>query len=132
MSNGNGNGHGSRKVDPDGRRALFSAASPRQSRRDEPLATWSRGEGRQAVFSAAPPDAPADGTVLVECSACRARTPVAAGAVWRHLLPSLWTPLKASYPVWMHCPACGRRTWCGLHWEGVLRAVRKPGRRREN
>jgi hypothetical protein len=121
-----GAGNGQRSAERSGRRALFSDLDgPAPSRDPRPRARRSGrsgAEGRQALFSAAPR---ADGTVLVECSACQSRTPVPVTGVWRHLVPSVWVPVRDAFPVWMHCPSCGRRTWCGLNWSAVVRGVRR-------
>jgi hypothetical protein len=107
-------------ADASGRRALFSVTG--EERPDTRRRAPARGEGRQALFSAAPPD---DGTVVVGCSSCEERTPVPALALWRHLVPSVWVPMRSAHPVWMHCPSCGRRTWCALDWRPVTRALRR-------
>jgi hypothetical protein len=88
----------------DGRRALFSVVTP------EARGGTSSGEGRQALFSAPRRER---GTLVVECDACQARTPVSVLRLGRWLWPSLCVPFRR-FPQLMRCPACRRLTWCRL------------------
>ncbi len=99
-----------RSKDPLGKSALFSpptATKPDESARQEGVrGLYSTDTERQL------------GTVLMECSACFARTRVSlldAGA--RIMRLSIWIPGK-SHSRWLSCPACERRTWSRIHWTG--------------
>ena len=96
--------------DPLGKRALFSVAeSPRAN--GPPTATITK----ESLFSASG-GARRFGTVVVECSACGARTRLGwAEFVWRHLPIGAWLPWLR-YSQYMSCPACDRRTWLGVAW----------------
>ncbi|MBI4729091.1 MAG: hypothetical protein HY775_06260 [Acidobacteria bacterium] len=77
-----------RERDPMGKRALFSAATPRPS----PL-----------------------GTLALECSSCKRESPVRLRDLPRLSFP-LVVHLPRRYHSLMKCPACGRRTWMRAHW----------------
>lgn len=97
-------------ADPLGKRALFSGdpapaanGAPAGTMRKESLFSASEGERRP-------------GTVVVECSACGARTRLGWGEfAWRHLPLWLWVPWLR-YSRFMSCPACDRRTWLAVNW----------------
>lgn len=96
--------------DPLGRRALFS---PPPSARPAPRP--SAKNGKEALYSASA-DSRSWGTVVVDCSSCRARSRI--GIVEftaRHLPFWLWLPWLR-YSQLMTCPACERRTWLGVSW----------------
>lgn len=99
-----------RRVDPQGKQALFSApvtAPPDQ------LTPGSGSAGRDALFSTGPARA---GTVVVECSACLARTRVSLLDLGVRMLSiSAWLPVRR-HPHWLRCPACAQHTWCRIAW----------------
>jgi len=99
-----------RSVDPTGKAALFGTqvtAAPDQ------IADGPHAYGKEALFSS-PRRRP--GTVLVECSACRARTRTSYIDLGLRLaLGSAWIPL-GRHQHWMRCPNCGRRHWCRIGW----------------
>jgi hypothetical protein len=72
-------------------------------------------EGKRALFSASGDDAvppAATGAVIVTCGDCGERSVLSPAQALRHAVPSLHLPLlKRDKWSWMHCPACGRRTW---------------------
>ena len=95
--------------DPLGRRALFGPPQVMGAVRRV-------GDGKESLYSAAspPPAERAWGTVVVECSSCRARTRISlVEFAWRHLPVWLWVPWLR-YSQLMSCPACERRTWLGV------------------
>jgi hypothetical protein len=95
-----------------GKRALFGPVAPPMDH--QPPA----GEGRQALFSAAPRR---KGDVVVECSACEARSPVSLTALGIRMVPSLWLPIPGrAFTRFMRCPACNQPTWCKIHWRTLL------------
>jgi len=100
--------------DPLGKRALFSAttAAPAISNgRPATTATISK----ESLFSASEGER-RFGTVVVDCSACGARTRLNwTEFVWRHLPVGAWLPWLR-YSQYMSCPACERRTWLGVAW----------------
>jgi hypothetical protein len=100
-----------RRLDPTGKRALFEspvAAAP------DSLTTGRVASGRDALFSAGPPRA---GTVLVECSACRARARISLADLGLRMLNlSAFLPTRRSHPYWLRCPTCDKRTWCRVGW----------------
>ena len=100
--------------DPLGRRALFSvpeATGTEPGGRPAGNATISK----EALFSASEGERRL-GTVVVECSACGARTRLNwAEFTWRHLPVGAWLPWLR-YSQYMSCPACDRRTWLGVAW----------------
>ena len=89
---------------PTGKAALFSAHAPRPA----------SGETRNRTT--VPTRAP--GTVVVECSSCRASSRLSLADVGRRMLTgSAWLPLlRPAYPHWLRCPACGQRRWCRIGW----------------
>ena len=96
--------------DPTGKRALFEA--PIAAARDR-TAVGVPLEGKAALFSTTPRRA---GTVLVECSGCKARSRVSLVDLGvRFLAGSMWMPLR-SRPHWMKCPSCEQRQWCRIGW----------------
>jgi hypothetical protein len=71
-------------------------------------------QGRQALYSTVV-EAPAPGTVTVECSACLEKTAVTPRRLVALAVPSLHLPLlRRGHSSWMRCPACHRRTWVRL------------------
>ena len=96
--------------DPLGKRALFSVAEAPQTNGPS-TATITK----ESLFSASG-DARRAGTVVVECSACGARSRLGWGEfAWRHLPVWLWFPWLR-YSQYMSCPACERRAWLGVAW----------------
>jgi hypothetical protein len=95
--------------DPLGKRALFSVAeAPRVSNATATMR-------KESLFSASE-GARRFGTVVVECSACGARSRLGwSEFAWRHLPFGLWIPWLR-YSQYMSCPACERRTWLGVAW----------------
>jgi hypothetical protein len=68
-------------------------------------------QGRRALYSAAT-QAPALGAVTVDCSTCGEASVVTPRGLVRLAVPSVHLPLvRRGHPSWMRCPACGRRTW---------------------
>lgn len=97
-----------RSLDPQGRRALFE--TPVSAARDTIRSGRAR-EGKEALYSTGPRQS---GTVVVTCSACKARTRInCTDLAMRWLTGSLWLPGRRS-GHWMRCPSCGRRTWCSV------------------
>ena len=96
--------------DPLGKRALFSVSdSPRENGPATATIT------KASLFTASE-GARRFGTVVVDCSACRARTRLGwSEFAWRHLPLWLWVPWLR-YSQYMSCPACERRTWLGVAW----------------
>src|SRR5438309_11804687 len=96
--------------DPLAKRALFSVSdSPREN--GPAIATITK----ESLFTASE-GARRFGTVVVDCSACRARTRLGwSEFAWRHLPLWLWVPWLR-YSQYMSCPACERRTWLGVAW----------------
>ena len=98
-----------RRQDPLGRRALFSAADGRKngdSRRP-------RDAGRKALFSASESQ---PGTVVLDCSACGARSRVRYGEFFaRHLPFWLCAPWRR-HSLLIRCPACEQRSWMAASW----------------
>ena len=99
-----------RPVDPSGKAALFGAhvaAAPDQ------IANGPQPYGKDALFSSS---RRRPGTVLVECSRCRARTRVSFVDLGLRLaVGSVWMPLQR-HQHWMRCPSCERRRWCRIGW----------------
>ena len=96
-----------------GKRALFSVADPP----GRPTSLCHRHISKESLFSASE-DARRLGTVVVECSACGARSRLGwAEFARRHLPFWLWFPWLR-YSQYMSCPACDRRTWLGVSWFG--------------
>lgn len=99
-----------RRVDPAGRHALFSA--PVQAAPDQ-LGPGNQKEGRAALFSTGPRQV---GTVIVECSSCGTRTRSTLVDLGVRLLSiSAWLPGRR-HSHWMRCPGCDRHTWCRIGW----------------
>jgi hypothetical protein len=97
--------------DPLGKRALFSVAAAPRSASGPGTATMRK----EALFSASEGGRRV-GTLVVECSACGARSRLSwTEFAWRHLPVWLWFPWLR-YSQWMSCPACERRTWLGVGW----------------
>jgi hypothetical protein len=85
-----------------------AAAPPNPSRTAAPLS-------KQSLFSASE-DARRFGTVVVQCSACGARSRLGwAEFAWRHLPFWLWVPWQR-FSRFMACPACDRRAWLSVSW----------------
>jgi len=109
MSEANGGG---RWLDPTGKRALFEApvaAAPDQ------LSSGRHAEGKEALFSTGPRR---PGTVLVECSGCKARSRISLIDLGLRLVSlSVWNPLR-KHSRWMQCPSCGKREWCRVDLNG--------------
>ena len=100
----------SRRLDPQGRRALFEM--PVEAARDS-IRTGDAKEGKDALYSTGPRQV---GSVVVECDSCRARTRVSLADVALRLASlSVWLPGRRR-GHWMRCPACGHRTWCSIAW----------------
>jgi hypothetical protein len=99
-----------RKVDPTGKRALYSMPpTEAPDRSDE----GRHNEGKDALFSMTPPRL---GTVVVECSSCQVRKRVSLIEAWGRLaMLTVWYPFRR-HPHWMNCPSCGRRGWCRIGW----------------
>ena len=71
-------------------------------------------EGKQALFSAAEP-APALGFVAVTCPACHQRTVVSLTRLARLALPGVYAPVPGrGHRAWARCPACEHRVWLAL------------------
>jgi hypothetical protein len=100
-----------RSLDPTGKRALFEtpvSAAP------DSLAPGRTASGRDALFSIGPPRA---GTVLVECSTCRARARISLADLGVRMLSlSAFLPTPRPHPYWLRCPTCDKRTWCRVGW----------------
>ncbi|MGQ0846046.1 MAG: hypothetical protein ACT4QF_18125 [Sporichthyaceae bacterium] len=74
-------------------------------------------DGKEALFSAqAPPIGGVPlGALTVSCSSCRVTTTVTLMRAVFAAIPSVHLfLLRRSYPSWMQCPACDRRTWVRL------------------
>jgi hypothetical protein len=100
-----------RRVDPTGKRALFSAPPSEAPDRTD---RGQRAEGRAALFST-PPRRP--GTVVIECASCKVRSRVSlTDLAMRFATGSAWNPFRR-HPHWVRCPACGGRHWCRVGWQ---------------
>ena len=98
------------RLDPTGKRALFEAPV---SAAPDRVSVGAANQGRAALFSTAPRR---PGTVVVECSGCKARTRVAAVDLGVLLVSgSAFVPFR-SHPHWMRCPSCRSRRWCRIGW----------------
>ena len=99
-----------RYVDPTGKAALFVnsvAAAP------DRISSGRANEGKAALFSMTPRR---PGTVVIECSSCRARSRVSlADLALRLASGSAWLPIPR-HQHWMRCPGCDRRQWCRVGW----------------
>lgn len=74
-------------------------------------------DGKEALFShQAPPLGVVPlGALSVSCSTCRVTTTVTLARAVFAAIPSLHLfGIRKSYPSWMQCPACHRRTWVRL------------------
>lgn len=70
--------------------------------------------GRHALYSASERKPL---TCTVECSACREETRVTYVELAALLFPiHFHLPLIRYYQSWLRCPACGKRTWCRVHF----------------
>jgi len=70
-------------------------------------------DGRSVLFSAA---TPAPRTLVLECSACGARSRVGYVELVRRSLPTpIWLPWRRHARL-ARCPACEQRTWLAEHW----------------
>ena len=99
-----------RSLDPTGKRALFEA--PVTAARDQ-ISSGFRNEGRTAIFST---ERRRPGTVVIECSSCRARNRVSMLDLGVHLARgSAWLPGRR-HSHWMRCPSCTRWQWCRIGW----------------
>jgi hypothetical protein len=102
----------SRRMDPQGKQALFDApvqAPPDQVR----PAHGHRREGKHALYSTGPREV---GTVIVECGACEVRTRTSLVNLGIRMLPfTAWLPARR-HGHFMRCPACGSMTWCRIGW----------------
>jgi hypothetical protein len=99
-----------RGLDPTGKRALFEAPVAVPS---DHIKAGLRREGKTALFSTPPRSA---GTVIVECSHCKARTRTSLVDLGVRLASgSAWVPLRR-YSRWMRCPDCNTRQWCRVGW----------------
>jgi hypothetical protein len=100
-----------RRLDPTGKRALFEAPV---SAAPDSIATGHTPDGKGALFSAGPHRT---GTVLVECSSCRARSRISLADLGVRMLSlSAFLPTRRSHPYWLRCPTCDHRTWCRVGW----------------
>lgn len=99
-----------RRSDPTGVQALFT--TPVAAPRDQ-LTPGSRDDGRTALYSTGPRQV---GTVVVECSACTARTRVSLLDLGIRLVSiSAWLPIRR-HSHWLRCPSCHAHTWCHVGW----------------
>jgi hypothetical protein len=100
-----------KRLDPEGKRALFEA--PVSVDRRALLNPGTTPVGKEALYSTGPPR---PGTVVVECGECRARSRVSLPDLgMRMLTGSLFLPGRPR-PHWLKCPACGHRNWCRIGW----------------
>jgi hypothetical protein len=100
----------SRRLDPQGKQALFDA--PVQAPPDH-LSPGTGRDGRHALYSTGPREA---GTVVVSCKSCGARSRTSLVDLGLRFLPfTAWLPARR-YPHLMRCPACRHRTWCRIGW----------------
>ena len=70
-------------------------------------------DGKEALYSSGPHQ---PGTVVVTCSACKARSRINftdLGLRW--LTGTVWIPGRRD-GHWMRCPSCQKRTWCSVAW----------------
>jgi hypothetical protein len=97
-------------LDPDGKRALFEAPV---SAAPDRVAPGIRNEGRTALFSTG---RRRPGTVVIECSSCKARTRASVVDLGVRLAAvSAWIPLRR-HAHWMRCPDCRTWRWCRIGW----------------
>lgn len=70
-------------------------------------------DGKAALFSAAQRTPM---TLVVECSACRARSRVSYVELAKRSFPTpVWLPWRQHARL-ARCPACEQRTWLAEHW----------------
>jgi hypothetical protein len=99
-----------RRLDPQGRRALFEM--PVDAARDT-IRSGDAKDGKEALYSTGPRQA---GSVIVECSGCQARTRISLTDVAMRLASlSVWVPGRRR-GHWIRCPACDQRRWCAVAW----------------
>jgi hypothetical protein len=99
-----------RKVDPNGRHALFSA--PPSAAPDQ-LGPGRAKDGRHAFFSTGPRQ---PGTVVVACADCHGQVRVSLVDLGVRLISvSAWIPGRR-HSHWMRCPTCHQHTWCRIGW----------------
>lgn len=99
-----------RRTDTTGKRALFE--TPVMVAPDR-MTSGAQNEGKAALFSSTPRR---PGTVLVECSTCKARSRVSlVELVGRFAAGSAWFP-RRRHSHWLLCPSCGTRRWCRVGW----------------
>jgi len=98
-------GSSRRSRDPAGKAALFSHGAV-------PMPVYEEPE------RAPEPDGRRAGTLVLECSACDARTRVNYLDFLMLNLPiGVWLPLPGlGFNRRMTCPACGQWTWLQAHW----------------
>jgi hypothetical protein len=102
--------------DPLGKRALFSAAEPQTHRVQGAANGGPTGTMKKEALFTASEGGRRIGTVVVDCSACGARTRLGWGEFARRHLPLwLWVPWMR-YSRFISCPACDRRTWLAVNW----------------
>lgn len=73
--------------------------------------------GRMALFSSLEPQPEPSRIefVVIECSSCLKETRTTPLGLARAVVPfALFLPLVRSYPAFVRCPACERRTWVRL------------------
>ncbi len=106
---------GSRRVDPDGRAALFSiaqSAAQREGMSGEEIA-FEAAEGRDALFSVA---GHRPGTVTLTCESCHRTTRVDLVRLAKMHFPFyLWFPWRTHSRL-LVCPACEHRSWLRVGW----------------
>jgi len=112
-------------------RAGFDRVRPREARPRDPQARPVASidpEGKRALFSAAAPvsDRPGAGSVVIECSDCLARSVVSPLQAFRAAFPSVVLGVTLVHgetrrtlgapgqSAWLRCPACRRRRWVRL------------------
>lgn len=99
-----------RRLDPQGKAALFSSA-PRAA--PDQIGTGNAKDGKEALYSTGPRQT---GTVVVRCSSCKARVRTSLVDLGVRLLSiSVWLPGRR-HSHWMRCPACGEHAWCAIGW----------------
>jgi hypothetical protein len=102
----------SRRIDPQGKQALFDA--PVQAPPDQlSPSRGARRDGKNALYSTGPRQV---GTVIVECRSCEVRTRTRLLDVGLRMVPfTAWLPARR-HAHYMRCPACGQMTWCRIGW----------------
>jgi hypothetical protein len=110
--------------------ANFDRVRPREPRPTGTSGTSHDPQGKRALFSAASPggNRPGVGSVTIECSGCGERTVTGVGQAVRAALPSLLLGVTVvrgeraqavgvtsrEHAAWLRCPACHRRRWVRL------------------